>query len=92
MTGAEPTLELIARRIEESQIDKFAEFLGQFPCRKSACQQNTKPLGTDAELTFDRIVRDIERLQIEKVAELLGKATYRKMAIITTTLPAQTGC
>ena len=65
-TGAEPTLELIARRIKESQIDKFAKFLGQFPYRKSECQQNTKhPLSTDAERLTVESTRDyLERLEI----------------------------
>ena len=29
---SEPTLELIIRRIEVGQVDKFAEFLGQLSC------------------------------------------------------------
>ena len=33
-TGAEPTLELILRRVEVGQIDKFTEFLGQLACQK----------------------------------------------------------
>ena len=32
--GAEPTFKLIIRHIEVGQMDKFAEFLGQFACQK----------------------------------------------------------
>ena len=34
-TGTQPTSELIDRDIEDSQIDKFAELLGQRSCEKS---------------------------------------------------------
>ena len=59
-TGAKPTLELIAHRIEGRQIGKFAEFLGQFPCRKSECQQNTKLLSTGAEPTSQIVKAEVD--------------------------------
>ena len=49
--GAEPTFKLIIRHIEVGQMDKFAEFLGQFACQKSVMLATAKPLRPDAEPT-----------------------------------------
>ena len=66
--GAERTCQLIARHIEASQFCQLAELLGQFPCRKSECQQNMKPLSTDAEVTSQTVVAEVDLCH--RIAEL----------------------
>ena len=73
-TDAELTSDRIARDIKMGQIDQIAEFLGQFPCQKRECQQNTKP-STDAELTFNLVVENVQMFQIDELSELLWQAS-----------------
>ena len=58
--GAEPTLEPIARHIEVGQIDKFAEFLGQFSCQKLWMLRGLPPSPQFASLSFLRFVRALQ--------------------------------
>ena len=77
--GTEPTSELVVACIENLQIHKFSEFLGQLSCKKREYTNSKyEALRPDAELTLDLVVRDVENSQTDKVTELLGKAAYRK--------------
>ena len=66
-----------------SQLCQLAELLGQFPCRKSECQQNTKPLSTGAEqLTVEPAASHLELLEIRQSAPFRRDSASELVSVV----------